>query len=88
MDLILDADGNDGDTDAYDPWSMGLLCEDGSPPVKDDATDAVGKCPTNAPTSQPTAAPMPEDGDVCNTDSYDTIVPMKYYMYSYHGMTL
>ena len=61
-----DADGNDGD--AYDPWSMGLLCEDGSPPVKDDAVDTVGKCPTNAPTSQPTAAPMPEDGNVCNTD--------------------
>ena len=61
-----DADGNDGD--AYDPWSMGLLCEDGSPPVKDDAADTVGKCPTNAPTSQQTAAPMPEDANVCNTD--------------------
>merc|ERR1719199_580484 len=61
-----DADGNDGD--AYDPWSMGLLCEDGSPPAKDDAADTVGKCPTNEPTSPPTAAPIPEDGDVCITD--------------------
>ena len=63
-----DEDANDNDAEAYDPWSMGLLCEDGSPPVKDDAADTVGKCPTDAPTSQPTAAPMPEDGNVCSTD--------------------
>ena len=60
---------NDPDADnSYDPWSNGLLCQDGSPPVKENPDDPVGKCPTSAPTSQPTAAPTTADGDICNTD--------------------
>ena len=60
-------DPDDGDG-SYDPWSNGLLCEDGTPPVKTDPNDSVGKCPTGAPTSQPTAVPTPADGDICDTD--------------------
>ena len=63
-----ESDPDDGDG-SYDPWSSGLLCEDGTPPVKDDPSDPVGKCPSDAPTSQPTAVPTPADGgDICNTD--------------------
>ena len=64
--------GNENDPDdgngSYDPWSNGLLCEDGTPPVKDNPNDPVGKCPTGAPTSQPTGIPTPADVDICNTD--------------------